>query len=110
MEKKLAAEAKTNPNGIWRYAKSRTSCRSGVPDLDKGDGSKTKTDSEKAEVLNNFFKSVFTTEVTGPIPEMDDYSFSEAIQDISVTEENIEKLLEQLLRVGEIRSRTFSPR
>ena len=41
--------------------KWKTSCRSGIPDLDKGDGSKTKTDSEKMEVLNNFFKSIFTT-------------------------------------------------
>ena len=42
--------------------KWKTSCRSGIPDLDKGDGSKTKTDSEKMEVLNNFLKSIFTTE------------------------------------------------
>ena len=96
LEKKLAKEAKSNPNGVWKYTKSKTSCRSGIPDLDKGDGSKTKTDSEKAEVLNNFFKSVFTTEDSGSIPKMDDYNFREELKDIDIKEEEIQQILEKL--------------
>ena len=41
MEMKLASEAKTNPNGVWKYAKSKISCKSGIPDLKKEDDSRT---------------------------------------------------------------------
>ncbi len=42
--------------------------KSGISDLTKEDGSKTKSDEEKAEVLD-FFASVFTREDTTDIPE-----------------------------------------
>ena len=96
LEKKLAKEAKTNPNGVWKYTKSKTSCRSGIPDLDKGDGTKTKSDSEKAEVLNDFFKSVFTTEDSSSFPKLDDYNFNEELKDIEIKEEEIQQMLEKL--------------
>ena len=35
IEMKLASEAKTNPNGVWIYAKSKISCKSGILDLKK---------------------------------------------------------------------------
>ena len=96
LEKKLAKEAKTNPNGVWKYTKTKTSCRSGIADLDKGDGTKTKSDSEKAEVLNNFFKSVFTTEDSSSFPKLDDYNFTEELKDIEIKEEEIQQMLEKL--------------
>ena len=40
----------------------------------KDNGSLTNTDLEKAEVLNNFFISVFTQENTGTLPEIDSFS------------------------------------
>ena len=36
--------------------------------MDKSDGTKTKTDKEKVEVLSDFFKSVYTVEGDSPIP------------------------------------------
>ena len=39
-EMKLASEAKTNPNGVWKCAKSMVTCKSGIPDLKKEDGSR----------------------------------------------------------------------
>ena len=96
LEKKLAKEAKTNPNGVWKYTKAKTSCRSGIPDLERGDGTKTKSDSEKAEVLNNFFKSVFTTEESSFLPKMNDYNYNEELKDIDIKEGEIQQILEKL--------------
>ena len=96
LEKRLAAEAKANPNGIWKYAKARTTCRQGIPDLKRADGSKTKTDIEKAELLNDFFKSVFTTEDPGPVPRMEEYDFKEVIDNIDIKKEQVEKILSEL--------------
>ena len=96
LERKIAAEAKTNPNRVWNYTKSKTTIRSGIPDLKKEDGSKAKTDSEKAELLNDFFKSVFTQEDKGPLPEMPKYSYAETLDNIDITPQEVEKILRGL--------------
>ena len=44
--------------------RSKTKVKSGIRDLIKDDGVKTQTDEEKAELLNDFFVSVFTQEYT----------------------------------------------
>ena len=51
---------------------------------------------QTAEVLNNFFKSVFTTEDSGSIPEMTDYNFREDLKDINIKEEEIQQMLNKL--------------
>ena len=93
MEMKLASEAKTNPSGVWKYAKSKISCKSGILDLKKEDSSRSKADAEKAELLNRFFKSVFTTEDSGPVPEMPEYDFKESRDDILITADGVRQLL-----------------
>ena len=35
MEMKLASEEKTNPDGAWKYAKSKIFCKRGIPNLKK---------------------------------------------------------------------------
>ena len=95
-EQRLASEAKTNPNGIWKYAKSKTSSRSGIPNLQKTDGNLAKSDKEKAEVLNDFFKSVFTTEAPGPTPEPPKYDFKATQDTVEVKVDEVEKLLANL--------------
>jgi len=73
--KHIAASAKTNPKKFWSYVNSKTTVKSEIPNLVRGtlpDGTKDFTSSshEKAEVLSNFFSSVFTTEPPGnPSPE-----------------------------------------
>ena len=54
-ERKVANEAKSNPKAFWNYVKSKTKTRTGIADLKKPDGSKTKNDREKADLLNLFF-------------------------------------------------------
>ena len=69
LEKDIAKQAKTSPKIFWNYIKSVTTTRSGVSDLMKENGEKTKSDEEKAEALNTFFKSVFTTDPDGDLPD-----------------------------------------
>ena len=53
------------------YVKSIIRTISKIPSLEKEGGSKISTASEKAEVLNNFFSSVFTDEDLDNIPDDD---------------------------------------
>ena len=68
-EIKLAKDVKTHPKSFWKYSNDKLKTRDKVNDLLKEDGSLTKNDNEKAEVLNSFFKSVFTVEDTSQLPE-----------------------------------------
>jgi hypothetical protein len=65
-EKDLAKSAKKNPKAIWKYIKSKSKRRSGIGELltDQKDPNSRKTDDdkEKAEILAEFFQSVFTKE------------------------------------------------
>ena len=69
MRKKIAQGAKTNPKGVYNYVNSKTKMKVGVPNLLKSsdnDGTNlTENDKEKAEVLADFFSSVFTREKDG---------------------------------------------
>ena len=63
-ELKLAEEAKSNPKAVWKFMKSKTKTREGVSELNIDPNDKksrlTKSNKEKADVLGQFFSSVFT--------------------------------------------------
>jgi hypothetical protein len=96
LEMNIANDAKRNPKAFWSYVKAKTSMKTGVGDLKKDDGTKTTSDQEKAEVLNNFFQSVFTFEDDSPLPEPPHYQFSEPIEDFEITVDCVRKVLEKL--------------
>ena len=64
--KQVAIQARTNPKKFWAFVNSRTSYKNGIPELviSKSDNSTNFTNgpSERAEVLAEYFASVFTTE------------------------------------------------
>ena len=64
-EKEISSEVKTNPKKFWSYVRQNTTIREAIPALIKPNGMLTDTDDEKAEVLSNFFASVFTDEPLG---------------------------------------------
>ena len=64
-EKEISSEVKTNPKKFWSYVRQKTTIREAIPALIKPNGMLTNTDDEKAEVLANFFASVFTDEPPG---------------------------------------------
>ena len=64
-EKKVATCVKTNNKLFWKHVNRKTKLREAVPDLYNGKrnpNEMTKNDSEKAEVLGNYFSSVFVKE------------------------------------------------
>ncbi|KAA0202334.1 hypothetical protein HAZT_HAZT000415 [Hyalella azteca] len=75
LEATIAAQAKNHPKSFWSYVQAKTKTRSGVADLRKEDGTKTTSDKEKAEILNNFFQSIFTEEKGGDLPDMSEYTY-----------------------------------
>ncbi|KAK4828789.1 hypothetical protein QYF61_000846 [Mycteria americana] len=60
LELNLARDAKNNRKGFYRYVSQKRKVKESVPALMSKTGKLVTTDEEKAEVLNNFFASVFT--------------------------------------------------
>ena len=97
-ERDLAKNVKLNPKAFWRHANSKLKVRSGVPNLRKSPGSSdlTESDSEKAEVLNAFFSSVYNIEPPGEIPTIEQKTCTSQWKDPIITEEIVRKKLRQL--------------
>ncbi len=95
-EQKIASEAKSNPKGFYRYARSKMKVRVSVADLETTDGRMARTDEEKAETLNSFFGSVFTREDTSRLPSFEDRPYDEALEDVAFSEEDVFKKLSKL--------------
>jgi hypothetical protein len=68
-EKKIAAEAKNNPKAFYAYARSKLKTKEGIADLEDGKGSTATSDEDKANVLNDFFCSVFMKEGLEDLPD-----------------------------------------
>ena len=60
VELNLARDVKDNKKGFYRYIDRRRHSKESVPPLTKGNGELASSDTEKAEVLNECFASVFT--------------------------------------------------
>jgi len=81
---------------FYKYANSKLKTRSGIADLENEDGSTTTNDKEKAQLLNNFFSSVFTIEGTHNIPTKAQLNIPESLTNLNFNEIDIIKLLEKL--------------
>ncbi|KFR07567.1 hypothetical protein Y956_13278, partial [Nipponia nippon] len=60
LEPNLARDAKNNKKGFYRHINQKRKVKESVPPLMSRSGELMTTDEEEAEVLNNFFASVFT--------------------------------------------------
>ena len=96
----LAEQAKDNPKMFWRYAKSKLKTREGVADLEHtdGDGNLTKstTDEEKANTLSDYFSSVYTTEPTDQMPDVEIHETETPYVEGEITPEEVYKRLKAL--------------
>ena len=66
-----------------------------VFNLKAEDGSFTKSDKEKAELLNNFFTTVFTKENLEKIPEVPDKVVESNLENIEIAETEVLKMLRE---------------
>ena len=67
-QKGLAASIKTSPKSFWSHVKEGKKSKSTFSDLRDKDGDLKTKDQEKANVLNEFFSSVFTVEGNSELP------------------------------------------
>lgn len=94
-ERKIATEAKTEPKSFWKYVKSKTKTKSGIGDLRNEDGELTSNNQEKANILNNFFSSVFTRTPNLPYDNLDSdlLNYDKSLGDIQFTSSQVLKKL-----------------
>ena len=95
-EKNIADSVKDNPKSFWGYVSSKTKARSGVSDLKNENGDLVSSDGDKANILNDFFASVFTREYTRDIPDFDKRYNSIPVTEINVTKDKVLKDLKSL--------------
>ena len=92
----MANEAKCNPNKFWQYVNMRTKTISGIADLETPQNTLTSKDVEKAEILANFFTSVFTKENLDNMPTIPNVSVEEELKEYRIDLEEIRKKLSKL--------------
>ncbi len=61
-EKDLIKKLKKDPKAFWLYTNSKLKTRSTISQLSRKDSTLTQTEEQQAQVLNEFFSSVFTEE------------------------------------------------
>ena len=91
-EKTLAKDVKLNPKRFYQYISSKHKVNDPVADLIKPDGSLTNSDDEKAEVLNNFFSSIFINENNDTLPDFN-CGKDISLDNVTVTKEHMLKKL-----------------
>ena len=74
---------------FWKYVRENAKVRCDVMSLRKEDGSRTCSDQETAQCLNDFFTSVFTIEPEGDLPSLPDKSKGHCLSDITITHSDI---------------------
>jgi hypothetical protein len=90
----LDPEQDNNSKKFWKYIKSRKQDTMGIGTL-KNNGVLAETAEQKAEMLNNQFTLVFTTENTINMPSKGTSQFK-PMKDIKISEKGVEKALNRL--------------
>ena len=94
-ELNIAKQSKTNPKILYRYISSKSKPKEPISHLIKDDGTLTESDLEKANVLNNFFSSVFVHEDDQNVPVFNS-DFKTSTDTITITVEDMTKRLKSL--------------
>ena len=71
-ERDLASKIKKDPKLFWSYVRSKQNTKTTLSQLKQPSGTFTNDNTEKAELLNKYFASVFETEGLGSLLEFHD--------------------------------------
>ena len=101
VEKVIAKNSKSNPKGFWAYSQAKLKTKSTMPDLIKPGTEKNpeyvKTDAGKAEVLVEYFSSVFTVETDLlNMPPFEERQYDQPLDDLVITEATVLEKLQKL--------------
>ena len=93
-ERQVADNITENPKKFWGYVKSKTTVKERIPSLRPSDDAEPTYESrEKAEILSNFFASVFTVEPLSGAPTPLQRSYEEELRNVEITNTKVVKLL-----------------
>ncbi len=99
-EKKLAKDSKHNPKAVWKYIHSKSRVKEDIADLytdPTNINSPTTSDSkQKADILAEFYSSVFTMEPDGDVPTIPNRDCDVIMTPLRISEEMVEKKLSEL--------------
>ena len=76
-ERNIAKDCKENPNKFWKYVNEKCKTNVGISSLKDKKGNLITEDKDRAEILNNFFTSVFLKEDVSNLPNIDTGEYSE---------------------------------
>ena len=88
-ERNVARSIKDNPKEFWSYVKKETGIRNNIATIKKEDGSLATASEEKAQLLKDFFVSVFTKENTETIPNLQPAQ-ENTLREMTFTREELE--------------------
>ena len=89
-EVKLARNIKEDPKTFYAYARSKSKAKVGIGPL-KSKGKMFEGDMDMAEILNDYFATVFTREDINNVPLANVGSQTEILEDINITMERVLK-------------------
>ena len=95
-ERKLAKEAKDNSRPFYAYLKRKTKTKTSVGPLKNSDGQTVTGNKEMADLLNGYFKSVFSREPAMTRDEEPDPRTNATLEDFNITEEKIRAKVRKL--------------
>jgi len=90
-ERKLAKEKTKNSKPFFAYVKKRTKARDPVGPLKKDDGTNVTDPEEMAEILNEFFSSVYTREDVTGMPAVPPARIRKKLRRTWITTEKVKK-------------------
>ena len=94
-ETRIANNIKENPKEFYSYVNNKTTVRSEIAVLKNRNGELAILPHEKADMLNNYFASVFTKEDTYNIPEPEPQVVQSSLSTIIVTEQMVRDRLKE---------------
>lgn len=95
-EKDLASKIKDNNKLFWSYVRSKAKTKVSVCKLDKGNGELSSNDQETADVLNNYFASVFEQESDQELPNFEELTYNNVLENIIISEGLVAKAIKQV--------------
>ena len=98
-EKNIAKDCKENPSKFWKYVNDKCKSNVGISSLKDKEGNLVTEDRERAELLNEFFTSVFLTEDLTNLPKVEEAELSNGkkIRETTIKKSDVEKKLKALL-------------
>lgn len=94
--KGIADSVKNSPKSFWSHVKEQTKSKSSIGDLKDKDGIIKTEDKDKAEILNDFFASVFTVEGDSELPQFEHMVNEDFLSRINIIPEKVLKQLKTL--------------